>query len=98
MSDQPALLPGAARHEAEIVQPAGPLGGPTRRYRGARLESTALGTQNILHLPGCPMDGANLGNWENLLRIVDAWLDHGTLPQPYRIPEAHRLSGHGSGS
>ena len=75
---QPQLLPvspAPARHAVELVAEKGPWDGPTRRYRGARIEANEKGAVFGLFLVGHPMDGANTGSWEAIARLVDHWLD-----------------------
>ena len=60
--------PPTVQHEIRITRQVGPIGGPTRTYRGARIEANEKGTIYSLVLAGCPMDGVNMGNWETVSR------------------------------
>ena len=86
MSD---LLPPAPspppRHHVETTQQVGPCGGPTRTYRGARIESNEKGTLFPFLMPGHPHHGTTRGNWENAIPLIDRWLGHGNLPAPYSL-------------
>lgn len=81
----PSLLPPdqppPPRHEVELVADTGPWGGPTRRYRGARIEANSKGLLYGLFLEGHPWNGRTMGNFENMIPLIDAWLD-GTEPPP----------------
>lgn len=79
-----ALPPPPARHPVEIVASAGPWGGPTRTHRSARIEANAKEAVFGLFLEGHPMHGANMGNWENMIPLIDAFLDGKEAPPPYR--------------
>ena len=79
-----SLSPSMPRHAVEVTAAAGPWGGLTRRYRGARIEANAQDAVFGLFLEGHPMHGqAGFGSWENLLPLIDAWLDGRDAPAPY---------------
>lgn len=84
MNDSPPF-PAPARHPVEIASGPGPWGGLTRTYRSARIEANDKDTLFGLFLDGHPMHGTNMGNWENMVRLIDARLDRGELPPPYRV-------------
>lgn len=75
--------PEPVRHSMEIVADVGPWGGPTRTYRGARIEANKQGLQFGLFLEGHPMHRQTMGNWENMVPLIDAWLDGALPPRPY---------------
>lgn len=79
----PPNPPPTVPHEIRITRQVGPLGGPTRTYRDARIEAIEKSAVFSLVMPHHPYNGMNLGNWENIVRLIDAWLDTGTLPAPY---------------
>jgi hypothetical protein len=86
MPDQHQLIPEPpepVRHAVEIVADVGPWGGPTRHYRGARIEANKPGYMFGLFLVGHPMHLMNMGNWENMLPLIDAWIDGKHPPRPY---------------
>lgn len=55
------------------------------RYRGARLVSGAPKhpTYNVFYLDGHPHTGLQRGQLLECQRIIDWWLDHGGVPDPY---------------
>lgn len=63
--------------------------GPTGRYRGARSEGNEKGAVLGLFLAGHPFDGMDMGYWENLLPLADAWID-GQNPPPTPGGERYR--------
>lgn len=71
-------------HQVGIVATAGPWGGLTRTYRGARIEANDKETLFGLLLEGHPMHGAAMGSWENMLPLIDAWAEGRDAPPPYR--------------
>ena len=83
----PSLLnnPVTARLPVAVVEPQGVA-------RAAEREGTPPSAVNRLAPPidrfleGHPMHGINLGNWENMLPLVDAWVDGREPPPPYRWP------------
>ncbi len=92
MADQPILLPEptALHHQVEIAADRGPWSGMTRRYRGARIEANDKDTVFGLFMPDHPMDGINMGNWENMLPLVDAWLEDRDAPRATSAPPTSR--------
>jgi hypothetical protein len=62
----------------------GPWGGLTRTYRGARIDANEKEAVFGLFLDGHPMHGlTSFGSWENLLPLIDAWLDDRDASPPY---------------
>lgn len=74
-----------SQHAVEIAAAPGPWGGLTRTYRGARIEANDKETLFGLFLEGHPMHGAAVGNWENMLPLVDAWVEGSDALPPYRL-------------
>ena len=79
-----SLSPSVPQHAVEVTTTGGPWGGLTRRYRGARIEANAQDAVFGLFLEGHPMHGkTGFGTWENLLPLVDAWIEGRDAPPPY---------------
>jgi hypothetical protein len=68
----------SSNHEATIISPTGPHGGPTYIYRGVLIESNEDGTRYSFHLGGFPGNGKDgVSNLQLILWVIDAWFDHG---------------------
>jgi hypothetical protein len=66
------------------------MGGPTYEYRGAIIEVNPLRTVYSFTLGGFPPRGwGNIADIEQIIRLVDAWLDTGKLP-PLRLVDPDR--------
>lgn len=78
----------SVQHDLQQITQTGLHGGPTWRYRGVEILSNAAGTLFTMPQPPAGMPGrwSSLGNKEHIMQVVDAWLDTGRLPAPYRIP------------
>ncbi|MFH5926149.1 hypothetical protein [Roseomonas xinghualingensis] len=80
-----ALIPD---HQPRLITQSGKFGGPTWSYRGATL--LANSKETLWYLEGGPEDlpgfWRGVGNMSMLVRVLDAWLDHRTLPQGYVLP------------
>lgn len=64
-------------------------GGPNYVYRGAQIVSNEKQTNFSFRLEGFPGPNggwSGLGNLDVIVRVVDAWLDTGRLPPPYKTP------------
>jgi hypothetical protein len=72
-----ALVPSLS---PEMTTPAGPWGGPTYSYRGARIECMAGTYVCGLFLAEHPLDGQTFGTVQTIKPLVDLSLDEGWLP------------------
>lgn len=81
--------PPITRSEPEQTAAAGPWGGPTYSYRGARIECGKGGYVCSLFLEGHPLDRQSFGVVGTITPLVDLWLDEGRLPTYMRaVPKA----------
>ena len=67
------------QHPVETAA-AGPWGGPTYSYRGARIECLKGAHVCALFMEEHPLHGANFGVVGTITPLVDIWLDEGRLP------------------
>jgi hypothetical protein len=79
LPDAPVPLP-----PPELTAQAGPWGGPTFAYRGARIECMAGAHVCGLFLAEHPLDGQTFGTVQTIKPLVDLWLDDGRLPAHLR--------------
>jgi hypothetical protein len=80
MADRsPELIP---HHEPRLVETADKA--TVWEYRGARIR--CLGVTAWLTLAGHPYDGKAGFSYEQALKLVDGWLDHQRLPDPFVWP------------
>ncbi|MGG5890474.1 hypothetical protein ACLF3G_25485 [Falsiroseomonas sp. HC035] len=80
---EPMLIPEPTRHEVRVENAEGPWGGPTLRYRGARIECGRGSHISGLFLAGHPLDGANFGVPEIPMSHVDLGIDEKRIPGHY---------------
>jgi hypothetical protein len=66
-----------------ISTPERPDGPTIYSYRGGRI--TAWKSIYKLHLEGHPYDGCNFGSTLHAMRLIEWWLDRGSMPAPWRI-------------
>ena len=75
-------------HQPRLITQTGKFGGPSYEYRGATLHANTKET--LWYMEGGPEDlpgfWRGVGNMAVLVRVLDAWLDHRTLPAPYVMP------------
>jgi hypothetical protein len=74
-------------HEPRIVS-SDPKGWTVWSYRGAEIRCHGVSTK--LALAGHPYDGLTGFSYEQALRMVNSWLDHQKLPEPFiwRLPKS----------
>jgi hypothetical protein len=70
----------AEKPQLEETSAAGPWGGPTYRYRGARIECLKGGHVCGLFMDGHPLAGLTFGVAGTVTPLVDLWADEGRLP------------------
>lgn len=91
MAIVPDLLPHAARLELEQTATAGPLGGPSYRYRGAVIDCQPGGHVCTLNMPEYPFHGWGFGPVGVVTPLIDLWLEEARMPKYMRvIPPAKR--------
>jgi hypothetical protein len=62
----------------------GPWGGPSYRYRGARIECMQVAHVCGLCMEDHPLDGRSFGVLGTVTPCVDLWIDEGGLPSCMR--------------
>jgi hypothetical protein len=77
---EPAVNDSPGRPQLEQLALEGPWGGPTHRYRGARIECMKGGHVCGLVMEGHPLDGPTFGGVGTITPLVDGWADAGRLP------------------
>lgn len=75
--DQPAPLDVYSLEEVALE---GPWGGPTYRYRGARIECLKGGHVCGLFMAGYPLSGSSFGAPGTITPLVDLWIEKQQLP------------------
>ncbi len=73
------------RPALEQMAPVGPHGGPSYRYRGARIECGPGGHVCVLFMDGHPLDGVSFGVVGTITPLVDLWVEERRLPAYRRI-------------
>jgi hypothetical protein len=69
---------------------AGPWGGPTYSYRGARIECLPGGHVCDLFMEGHPLDGWTFGVVGTVTPLVDLWVEERRLPAYMRaVPKTN---------
>jgi hypothetical protein len=87
MTEHPELIP---HYEPKLLG-TDDKGWSTWEYRGAKIR--ARGVTTYLHLAGHPYDGTCGFSFEQALKMVEAWLDHGRLPPPFVWPVPPKRHG-----
>jgi hypothetical protein len=79
------------RPHLEQLAAEGPWGGPTYRYRGARIEYMKGSHVRGPVMEGHPLDGLTFGVVSTITPLVDRWIDAGRLPDFMRaVPASPR--------
>ena len=77
-----------APQKSRITKPTSSAGGPVYEYRGAVVFSNEKGTNYAFTLAGFPHGPwdywGGLGHLDVTVELVDAWLETGKLPAPYK--------------
>ena len=81
-------MPDSSTHELRKPDKASRLGGLCWSCRGAQIHANEQGTLFALkdQPPGLPSVWNGFGNKQRRMQVLDAWLDHRTLPPGYRLP------------
>jgi hypothetical protein len=81
MNDPTSLFPTLPdRPRPDQAAVAGPWGGPTYGYRGARIDCSKGEHVCGLFLAGHPLDQLSFGVVGTIMPLVDLWLDEGRVP------------------
>jgi hypothetical protein len=81
MNDSASMSPPPPDpHRLEQRAAEGPWGGPTYRYRGARIECMKGSHVCGLVMEGHPLDGLTFGVVGTITPLVDGWIDADRLP------------------
>jgi hypothetical protein len=83
MADPDAVAP-LTDHPLIETAVTGPWGGPTYRYRGARIECCPGVYVCGFFLDGHPLTGQTFGVAGTITPLIDLWLDDGRLPSYMR--------------
>ena len=88
-------IPGPTRSNLSQATATGPHCGPSFTYRGATIHSSK---QRMMHglvdgPPDLPGTWAGIGSVGAIVKVLDAWLGHRTLPAPYVLPREKKLRG-----